>query len=442
MRFPVTFLCTGPSISGILRWMGDGEMSMKYRKSLKLPLIFLSRLLVFCLMICLMRTVAFGGTLTDTEVRDLVEDGVVKVRITFRANDKIEEHKVVRYQTGFMIGDGSQTSHVITAYAGLHATAAELDAWKEEWLDAEGKYPEIGNPTVEVIQNWDVIVTGSVASESERAGVSIISLTGNKSAELSLPLAGTETAPAGTVYLCTFPDTEGDRLAFSEQSVYFMKGDLLQIYGQGDEALLEYDIHPDLRQAAGSPVFDTTGSVIGMHTGINENGNSSAVGIGAVRKLLDQNKIAYVSYHASASGGKKTVLPVILGIVAAVLIVVSAIQIIRGSLRKKEMDLEKPEYMPRLVRISTGETIVIDKTPFCLGSSTDGTDHVVTGNRKISRRHVLIVGDLQHLFLVDLSSSNGTALNRRPLEPELQYPLHHGDEVWLADEEFAFLQNL
>ena len=414
---------------------------MKHGKSLKRSLILLTNLLIFCLLTGLPHAAAKGSTLTDTEVRDLVVDGVVKVRITFKANDKIEEHKVTRYQTGFMIGDGSQTSHVITAYAGLHATAAELDAWKESWVSADGKYPEIGNPTVEVIQNWDVIVTGSIASESERAGVSVISLSGSKSADLSLTLADGGKIPAGTVYLCTFPDTEGDKLAFSEQSVYFMKGDFLQIYGQGDEALLEYDIHPDLRQAAGSPVFDTTGSVIGMHTGINENGNSSAVGIGAVRKLLDQNKIAYVSYHASAAAAKKSILPIILGIVAGILLIVSTVQIIRGSLRKKERDRKDPEHMPRLVRISTGETIPIVKMPFCLGISSEGTDYMVTGNRKISRRHALIVGDADHPMLVDLSSSNGTLLNRRPLEPELQYPLHHGDEVWLADEEFVYLQN-
>ena len=373
-------------------------------------------------------------------VKERAQNGVVKVRITFRANDKDENHKVVRYQTGFMIGDGTQTTHVVTAYAGLHASSGEKDQWRSGWVDDQGKLPEIGAPTVEIIQNWDVIVTGNIVSESERAGVSIVSLSGNKSADLSLVLADGNTVPEGSVYLCTFPDTEGEKLAFSEQSVYFMKGSFLQMYGQGDEALLEYDIHPDLSQAAGSPVLDKTGSVIGMHTGINENGNGSAVGIGAVRKLLDQNKVNYLSYHEAAAKKKKSVLPIVLGVIAGILLVLSVIQIIRGFSGKKKYDLENPERMPRLMRVSSGETIPIAKVPFCLGSSMEGTDYSIPGNRRVSRKHALIVGGPLQFMLVDLSSSNGTSLNGEWLQPEAQYQIRHGDRIWLADEEFIFLQ--
>ena len=387
--------------------------------------------------------------LSDAEIEERRQNGVVvensrnkvvKIRITFRPGDKKGDRKSVRFLTGFMIGDGGQTTHVITSNKGLHASAEELNQWKNEWTEEDGKVPEIGDPTIEIILSSGDIKNANIASENPKAGIAVLTLAQPINANFSMVLGDGKIAVDDPVWLCTFPDTDGENLDFSEKNMYHMRGKFLMQYGAGEEALLEYDIRPDLYQGAGSPVLDKTGSVVGVHIGLNEKGNGTAVGIEAVRQLLEQDKISYRSYKEPEVKPVKKTLPIVLGVIAGLLLILSIIQIIRGFVRKGNYVRKDPDHMPRLVRVSSGETILINKVPFCLGSSKEGTDYTIPENRKISRKHALVVGGPNQFMLVDLSSSNGTSLNGGWLQPEAQYQLHHGDTVWLADEEFIFLQ--
>jgi len=93
---------------------------------------------------------------------------------------------------------------------------------------------------------------------------------------------------------------------------------------------------------------------------------------------------------------------------------------------------------PRLrIQMSQGRASfeVSTQAPIVIGRSTAGGMVEVdlspynAADLGISRRHVRLdtVGD--RLMIQDLESVNGSSLNGRPLTPNQQYPVSHGDEV-------------
>ncbi len=60
-------------------------------------------------------------------------------------------------------------------------------------------------------------------------------------------------------------------------------------------------------------------------------------------------------------------------------------------------------------------------------SSLDGT------GRGVSRQHARLAILTNALYILDLSSTNGTYLNDRHLQPYKPYPLANGDELWLGE---------
>lgn len=55
-----------------------------------------------------------------------------------------------------------------------------------------------------------------------------------------------------------------------------------------------------------------------------------------------------------------------------------------------------------------------------------GADHGV------SRRHAMLRPSINHLYLIDLASTNGTRLNGLQLEPNRPIPVNHGDLISLG----------
>src|SRR5690349_13120345 len=51
----------------------------------------------------------------------------------------------------------------------------------------------------------------------------------------------------------------------------------------------------------------------------------------------------------------------------------------------------------------------------------------------VSRRHLRLSPTETSLFIVDLNSTNGTRKNGRSIQPNIPYPLHHGDILELGD---------
>lgn len=98
------------------------------------------------------------------------------------------------------------------------------------------------------------------------------------------------------------------------------------------------------------------------------------------------------------------------------------------------------EKLPKasILRKLDGRTIPVTRNAFVIGKSSKETDCRIRGNSAISRRHARIDYADGAFTLTDLTSKNGTYINDAKLEPGRATPLHDGDVITLADEEFNF----
>lgn len=95
-------------------------------------------------------------------------------------------------------------------------------------------------------------------------------------------------------------------------------------------------------------------------------------------------------------------------------------------------------HYPSLERISTGETIIIDRAVFRLGKESSCVEYVVTNNNTVSGSHADIITRKQKYFVIDLNSKNRTYINNRVLPSQYEVEIFDGDRLKLSNEEFIF----
>ncbi|MCD8055054.1 MAG: FHA domain-containing protein [Lachnospiraceae bacterium] len=83
------------------------------------------------------------------------------------------------------------------------------------------------------------------------------------------------------------------------------------------------------------------------------------------------------------------------------------------------------------------ESFRVNRIPFVIGKEA-GISNGICENSFISRKHARVERQGEEFFLMDCTSTNGTWLNGRRLEPEMRYPLKEGDEVMFADQKYIF----
>jgi hypothetical protein len=95
---------------------------------------------------------------------------------------------------------------------------------------------------------------------------------------------------------------------------------------------------------------------------------------------------------------------------------------------RKEADQRETEP-PRLINKSSGDSFIIDPTPFIIGRGTEC--HMILNDEAISGRHAQISKSYSKLILEDLRSTNGTRVNRRYVK---KVALQDGDEVIIGND--------
>lgn len=101
------------------------------------------------------------------------------------------------------------------------------------------------------------------------------------------------------------------------------------------------------------------------------------------------------------------------------------------------------ESHPFLIRVKTGEKIMIRKNSFVLGRDDRAADYSVSDNTAVSHIHAKIERKNDAYYLVDCGttnrgSTNFTYLDDEQLQPMEEYALEDGMKIRLADEEFEF----
>ena len=92
----------------------------------------------------------------------------------------------------------------------------------------------------------------------------------------------------------------------------------------------------------------------------------------------------------------------------------------------------------RLIPLSgSGEEIIISYYPFVIGKHKDLADYVLPRDT-ISRFHLRLDEEEGHYTVTDLNSTNGTRVGGRLLEANETVRLEPGDQVYIADQGYAF----
>lgn len=84
--------------------------------------------------------------------------------------------------------------------------------------------------------------------------------------------------------------------------------------------------------------------------------------------------------------------------------------------------------------------ILIDKERYLIGSSREYADGVITFNKAISRRHSMILKEMNDYYIVDVGSANGTYLNGVRINKNIKMKIKNGDIIKIANSEFRIIE--
>ncbi len=108
-----------------------------------------------------------------------------------------------------------------------------------------------------------------------------------------------------------------------------------------------------------------------------------------------------------------------------------------GTQHTRVISLKKEAGVPTLVSEESGETILLVKFPFYIGSLAGYVDYVIASDT-VSRFHAKLIKEGEEVFLVDLNSTNGTKCNGRLLNVQERARLSTGDCISFADAAYCY----
>lgn len=96
-------------------------------------------------------------------------------------------------------------------------------------------------------------------------------------------------------------------------------------------------------------------------------------------------------------------------------------------------------FRPMILEKSTGKSIAIDKPEFRIGREPGVVEHLVT-NQTVGRLHASIVLDNigKKAFIRDANSKNGTYVDGKRIQSNINVPLENGVSFRLGKEEFLY----
>ena len=97
-----------------------------------------------------------------------------------------------------------------------------------------------------------------------------------------------------------------------------------------------------------------------------------------------------------------------------------------------------PKAMPYIVRVNTGERVMINKAVFKIGKAGRGVDYHVGGNGAISKVHIIIYQREDGCYLKDNKTTNGTYLNGQRLDDNGEMKLSNDAMIRIGGEDFIF----
>jgi pSer/pThr/pTyr-binding forkhead associated (FHA) protein len=93
--------------------------------------------------------------------------------------------------------------------------------------------------------------------------------------------------------------------------------------------------------------------------------------------------------------------------------------------------------MAYLVHAKTEEKIYINKEHFTIGRNPQYVDFVVN-NQTVGRTHLNIIHKNNQYFVIDINSKNGTYINQRRINSNVEEPLKNGCQLQIGTEVYYF----
>lgn len=97
-----------------------------------------------------------------------------------------------------------------------------------------------------------------------------------------------------------------------------------------------------------------------------------------------------------------------------------------------------PKAMPYIVRVNTGERVMINKAVFKIGKAARGVDYTVKGNGAISKIHAIISQKEDGVYLQDNKATNTTYVNGVALGEGEEVKLKNDSTIAIGGEDFLF----
>ena len=117
----------------------------------------------------------------------------------------------------------------------------------------------------------------------------------------------------------------------------------------------------------------------------------------------------------------------------------AAVKRSKTSVPEKNLFSEQVTTTSFLIRRDNNEKIVINKSPFVIGTKSEVCDYVITGNKYIGRNHAqIVIKDNEYIF-IDNNSTNKSYINRAQVLPTQNQVLKNGDEIKLANLLFTIV---
>lgn len=100
----------------------------------------------------------------------------------------------------------------------------------------------------------------------------------------------------------------------------------------------------------------------------------------------------------------------------------------------------EPKEQYRLVdrRNKNGQQYIIYKTPYLIGKSAEQVDGIIYSDA-VSKVHAQLIMEKGTLFIIDMSSTNGTYVNAKKLASNQRIAIHRGDKIQIADKQFELV---
>ena len=109
-----------------------------------------------------------------------------------------------------------------------------------------------------------------------------------------------------------------------------------------------------------------------------------------------------------------------------------------ASLHFNDISLSQNITYPKLTRLKTGESVIINKNTFVIGKAPELVDYCVRYNSGISRKHICIMRLEDGYYIQDLNTTNGTYVNDMRVTNDRYIKLVNGSIIKIAEEEFEF----